>query len=466
MRSLRCLAAILIAFALSVPLIADEAAQTSAAETLAVFDTPESKNRHVLYDATSGEPSVSIRSRIDAKAKTLGKTTIWVPFKRSQFEQELQKAVSETPLLAGIQLTRTSFQFSDAENVAVLLDVTLPRSSMEEPLVNAANNILTKLHTSPQINFGARPGIVQLQIPQSESVLLAINEDLAKPELRLAGCSITKLTFIDNGDDSRSTLLDGTLAFQFQADGAISAIQGTLSRLGHEDWDKVRPIDSGFHIQPPDMSLFLAELKQALRDSDATDLAVILCDATLEPSTDAPGQLFVNLNGYISMEQTEALVVDIANEVATTFFGPYLAREEDDQTINVLPNDLVLRATSRSASRQFVRLAHAYTQECRFVDAVNAFEMAAFEDRQAMNTMYWLAIAHLRLGDEDEARTILRRTVRINARLMEEARQGRINGYADLMHVLESVQGTLRQRLHELEGQVYADYCKKSRRRA
>lgn len=474
MRTRRHLAAIVATVAFTVlplitnPLAADEVRPQDLPGTLAVFDEPDSSTRLVLFDSTSGEPADVTRSGVVDAARVQGLTVVWIPFKYAQFKRDFANAVRESATLSGVQIEEVTLQFSDAKNVSVLLDLSLPGSAYEALVVGAANQLLKELSPGSEIQFGAKPGRVTLKAPDQERCVNAINEDLARPEVRLAGCRITKISF-DTNEDSRSTLIEGTIAFMFQEDAVIAAAKETLSRLGYEDWLEVRPVDTSgsqeFEVRPPAMNLFVTQLRQALRDDDSTALMVILCDATLEPSEIDPEKLVVNLDGHISRKETEGVVVDVANHVAAAFFGPYRANVEAEQEFNVIPGNLLLKPTSRSASHQYQRLAHSYIQQCRLPEAVNAFELAAFEDRQAMKTMYWLAVAYLKIGDEDSARMTLRRTVRRNARLMEDARLGRNNDYVDLMRALESVQGSLRQRLHDLEGEVYADYCTRNRHR-
>ena len=437
----------------------DSAKNNTETGTLAVQDLPDSLTRVVLFASGAGEPSMATRAQLEADAKAVGKTITWIPVPKAQFEQELRRVVGENPRLDGVEVKRTSFSFSDAENVDVLLDISLSSKSQEEHLINAANDVIVELMGGRKPHFGARPADVTLSTPDSETTLKAINDDLAKAELRLSGCTMSGVTFSRDAD-TLSTVVEGTVAFAFQTDAVIASIQETLATLSLEDWLEVRPVDSGFKVQPPDLTPYVAELRETLQKNDATVLKVILCDASLVPNKDAPGQMEVNLNGYISTIAMEELVVEIANQISTSFFSPYLTTDKDTPSINVVPTELTLKTTSRSASKQFIRLAHGYVQEHRTQDALNSFELAAFEDKRSMETMYWLAITQLRANDDDAARKTLRVAVRENAKLMEEARSGSINRYADMMHTLESVQGRLRQRLHEQEGKVYAEYCK------
>ena len=270
MPTYRIVASLFVAIVSTIfPLIAAGSAQDGSPGTLAVFDPSDSTSRLVLYEAAPGTSAETMRAKVEAEAMAAGRTAVWVPFRKTALDQALQRLADESVPLKGIVFHGTSMKFTDAENVEVLLDVTLSRSSQAELLVNAANDILSRLPVGQKIQLGARPGNVKILSPDPDVVLKAINEDLAKPELRLAGCRILAVTFTEQ-EDARSSLLEGTLAFKFQSEAVVNTVQGTLTRLGFEDWTEVRPIDAGFKIQPPDMNLYLKQLQQALRENDST----------------------------------------------------------------------------------------------------------------------------------------------------------------------------------------------------
>ena len=422
---------------------------------LAVLDEPASQARMVLYAAGEGEPLMADRNQLDSDAAASGKTITWIPIPKAQILKELSQLPIDDATFDGAAVHEISFTFSDAENVDVHLSLTLKGSSQEEPFINEANKILEKLVAVKNVQFGARPAKVSIALPDQAAALTAINADLAKPELRLSGCTISTIKF-EQENDVRTSFVDGTIAFPFQSDAVIAAIAETLTNHGLGDWDEVKPLSTTFRVQTPDMEPYTAELRKAIRGEDSTALKVILLDASLERSKDAPDHMLVILDGHVSTAETTELVVEIANEIASSFFAMYLTPSAEESLINVDPRELQLKVTSRSSSKQFVRLALNYDQEMRPLDALSSLELAAFEDKRAMETMYWLAVMQLKTCDEEGARKSLSIAVRENARLMEDAKNGSNNRYSEMLHSLESIQGPLRQRLHELEGRVYS----------
>ncbi len=429
---------------------------------LDVFDVPGAPSRMVLYEAGAGKLSVAQRAQLESGATAAGKTVTWVLILKEQIEEKLQQLPSQSPTLNGAVVNGVAFKFSDAENVDVILDLTLKHQHQEQLLMSAANDLLSGFAVKQKVVLNARPGKVAIIRPEVPAVLAAINADLANPELRLSGCKVSSIVFTQEADVC-STLVEGTVAFEFQSDAVIESVKSSLEKLGWEDWTAVKPEDAGFNIQLPDMTPFIEDLRQTLRDEESTALKVILLDAFLQSDENAPGQMLVILEGHTSTSETIESVVDVANGVATRFFAPYLTQEASEHKINVRPDNLALKVTSRYSSKHLVRLSHSYAQQNRLEDARNTLELAAFEDKRALETMYWLAVTQLKANDIEGARKSLRIAVRENGKLIEESQRGNRNRYSEMLHTLEPVQGTLRQKLHELEGKVYADYNKVKR---
>jgi len=431
---------------------------------LDVLDLPNSKSRSILYVTGVGETPLADRTQLDSQAAASGMSIRWLAVPKARVLDELAGLTVQNPTFAGVKINEITFAFAfaDAENVDVGLDLNLKSKSQETSFIDAANEVLGKLSGSQSTQFNARPAKITLATPDQASVIKAINADLADPASRLAGCKVSSIVFTQDADVC-STVVEGTVAFEFQTVAVIESVKSTLEKLDWEQWTEVKPADAGFINQLPDMTPFIEDLRQTLRDEESTALKVILLDARLQSDENAPGQMLVILEGHTSTAETIHSVVEVANGVATRFFAPYGTQEASEDRINVRPDYLALKVTSRYSSKHLVRLSRDYAQANRLDDALNAIELAAFEDKRAMETMYWLAVTQLKTNDIEGARKSLRIAVRENGKLIEDSQRGNRNRYSEMLHTLEPVQGTLRQELHELEGQVYADYNKVKR---
>lgn len=293
--------------------------------------------------------------------------------------------------------------------------------------------------------------------PNATVVLEALNRELQNPSLHLSGCRISHITFKADGEVT-STVVAGTIAFSFQEPAVIAAAQRVLSDLGFDRWLQVSPVNAGLDLEPPDARPLLQQLKAALRENETTCLRAIITDAQLDPDPNASGQSVLTLSGVVSAKDVEEAVVSVANEVATEFFAPYIDQTEELNHINVLPTNVNLVQDARAQAFEFGRLARHFLRRGRAPEAVRLLEFAALADNRTMETMYWLAIAHLEAGQEHSARIVLETTISQNASALEAFHHGANNEYIDIYRSLCEVQGTARRRLHELEREIYLDF--------
>jgi hypothetical protein len=314
------------------------------------------------------------------------------------------------------------------------------------------------LPTPDSENDGSERAAVQdnTDSPQVEVVLEALNRELQNPSLRLSGCRISNISFQSDGQ-STSTLIAGTIAFVFQESDVIVATQHVLKNLGHDRWLQVRADESGLTTVPPNTGPLLQQLKSAFRENKATYLRTIITDARLASDPNASEQTVLTLSGSVASKEAQDTVVFVANQVASEFFASYLGQSEDYQ-INVLPTDVKLVQNVEAQAFEFGRLARHALRRGRPEEAVRLLEFAAFADDRGLETMYWLALAHLESGQEDAARTVMETTIAKNAGVLEAFRRGANNEYIDLYRSLCEKQGYVRRRLQQLEREVYVEF--------
>lgn len=288
---------------------------------------------------------------------------------------------------------------------------------------------------------------VKIKSPSADSFVAKLQSSIKdKPEFR--DCTISGGRFLLGADDVDQWELSGQVAFEYQrrelAERAAKLLSDEFATAFAAPIEVQVPVPvlDQMRFVRPSADPALARIQTLLGQNPEWD-GIQITQARYEDDQDR--MMFV-VEGRLS----EARFRSVVEKICGTVMQETFASANGVFPVPKVDQLRVVKPKQREAVDAFNE-GVAHYRKANYEAASKELTRAIFENPFNQSYKYWLVVSELAAGHDDQARRLLRPLIlrRTRARSAKQSDE-----YTEVLRRLESVQGTIRQRMNRLEEEL------------